>query len=421
MSDDDHLFTRREFLKSMAVASTGTIMPGFLNQSVGRVMGQDAKKNPIPGFKDDHVLVVVQLSGGNDGLNTVIPYGNDEYYRARPNIAIDQNDLVPLNDYLGFHPAMTGLKSLYDEGKVAVVNGVGYPNPNRSHFRSMKIWQRGGKADDLRGSGWIGRYFDNCCDGQPDPAAVAGIAVDENRPVAFQGQENIGVSLEKPSDFTPVEGSSGSSVRRMKNINQPEGNSADSDIDFIRHTVADMAVTSNRIQKAARMKRNHPAYPDHRFASDLKNVADMIAAGVSTRVYYVALGGFDTHENQLGRHAELCRRFSNGLTAFYRDLEKNNESRRVLVMTFSEFGRRVAENGSAGTDHGTSGPMFLIGDPVKPGVRSKYPGLKNLRNGDLKVNVDFRSVYATVLKDWFSVNPKSVLGKSFQTGDLIGS
>lgn len=413
---DKPLMTRRNFLKSMAVASASMCMPSFLNLTMNSVMAQDRPVNPIPGFKDNRVLVVVQMSGGNDGLNMIVPYQNDHYYKARPNLHIKRKNLITMNDRLALHNNMKELKELYDQGKVSIINGVGYPNPNRSHFRSMKIWHTASKGNDVKEQGWINRYFANCCDGKGNhPSSAAGVNVGKQAPEAMRGDSDIGVSVQNPERFQWNGGEKNEKemkqkFRRMGKVGSEED--GEGTIDYLRQTTANFAMSSSEMLRAARQKRKTPSYPKTGLARDLKKVAGMIAADMPTRVYYVSFGGFDTHDDQKNRHANLMRTFSRAISTFYEDLKMNGQQDRVMTLSFSEFGRRVAENGSAGTDHGAAGPMFLIGDGVNPGLHGEYPSLdpNERHRGDLKHTVDFRSVYAHVLENWFEVDAKSVIG-----------
>jgi uncharacterized protein (DUF1501 family) len=417
--NNDQLMTRRCFMKSAAVASAGVTLPSFLNNSIYSIMAQEdpdaSAGDRIPGFKNNRVLVVVQLSGGNDGLNTVIPYRNKHYYNARPSLYVPKKKRIRVNEQFAFHENLKEIRDMYDRGMVSVINGVGYPNPSRSHFRSMKVWHTAAKSgEEVKERGWIGRYFDNCCDGQGNhPSSAAGVNVGKDAPEAFKGNAGIGVSVQDPADFQWTGQNHGddmeSAFESMARSNQD--NTGADNIDYLRQQTANFVMSSEEMHRSARRKRNKPSYPDTGLASDLEKVAGMIAAEMPTRVYYVSLGGFDTHDNQKGRHDKLLETFSKAVHAFYKDLKMNDNAHRVTTMSFSEFGRRVEENGSGGTDHGKAGPMFVIGDGINPGLHGKFAGIKpeQRENGDLKHTVDFRQVYAGIMNGWFDVNPEQFL------------
>ncbi len=412
-----NLHTRRAFLHNCGIVTAGITLPQFLLQtaeSVAAGAGWEAGSSaPLPGFKDDHILVVVQLSGGNDGLNTLVPYTDDNYFKARPRLALNGGQRIRVDDNLAMNNALAGLKGLYDDGKVAVIQGVGYPNPDRSHFRSMEIWHTASDSDRNEYSGWVGRYFDNCCEGTPAP--TAGVYLGNELPQAFYGKRGTGVSFSSPEDFGYVAGKKGDDTRNFRAMNDTNGEKKNASLDFLRHVTDGAMVSQDKIHQISSKVKNTANYPMDSFTNSLATIARMIAGGLGSRIYYTSLGGFDTHTNQEGTHDRLLQRYSTGIAAFYADLKKLNESRRVVIMTFSEFGRRVEQNGSNGTDHGTAAPMFLIGDSIKGGVYGKAPSLTDLDQGDLKFTTDFRSVYATALKKWFDADPALVLGRNFET------
>jgi len=416
--------TRRQFLGNCGIATLGVTVPHFLvqtTQSIAAEAGWEAGSGAaLPGFKDDHILVVVQMSGGNDGLNTIVPHSDDQYYKVRDRIALQNGRRIFVDDHTSFHSALSGMKGLYDQGKVAVIEGVGYPNPDRSHFRSMEIWHTAVDSDKVAKDGWVGRYFDNCCTGKPEP--TSGVYVGSELPQAFHGGSGVGVSFASPEDFGYVAGKKGDDMRNFRAINSKQMEAPNETLDFLRHMTDGANVSTSRIQEIARKAKNKTDYSQRdEFSNSMATIARMISGGLGSRIYYTALGGFDTHSNQEMSHERLLSRLSQGVTAFYNDLKAMGESRRVLVMCFSEFGRRVEENASGGTDHGTAGPMFLIGDPVKPGLLGKRPSLTDLDQGDLKFTTDFRSVYASVLSQWFGAEPELALGKKFDTLPILQS
>jgi uncharacterized protein (DUF1501 family) len=419
-------FTRRLFLqRGCALASLAATVPCFIERSALGVLG-----NPLlssnPGVPDHRILVVVQLGGGNDGLNTVIPYGDPAYFNARPQIAVQApggtGNTVALqldqNAGIGLHPAMTSLKELYDEGLVSVVQGVGYPNPNRSHFTSMDIWQTG--RLDAKGSGWIGRYFDATCNGTPIPEGS--VAVGRTAPLAMEGNIQKPISFENPALFRWLGEDLHSSMKdpydAINRAGSLAGTPAETQKDFLMRTALDAQVASERIL-AAVAKQPLVRYPDHALARQLRTVGAMIRDGMPTRVYYATMGGFDTHSAQAGRHGQLLRQVSESVAAFQRDLKEQGNAERVVTLVFSEFGRRVKQNGSGGTDHGTAAPVFVIGAGVKPGVVGRHPSLVDLDQGDLKFGVDFRSVYASLLDDWMKAPADKILRGQFASAGVV--
>lgn len=420
---DPTTFSRRQFIHSgLAFVSLTATAPLFIQRSA-RGMLLPAMLSSVSGVPEDHVLVVVQLGGGNDGLNTVIPTGMSAYYNARPGLAIRQQDALKIDNDKGIslHPNFSGFKELIDEGVASIVQGVGYPNPNRSHFTSMDIWHT---ADtDARGHGWIGRYFDCTCNGTPLPEG--GVAIGREAPLAMQGQINKPVSFESAELFRWMGEDLGKKDEALKasydQINRGgslDGVSGDGQLGFLMRTALDAQVSSDRI-RAAVAKRPLVQYPGGNLARQLQVVGAMIRDGMKTRVYYVSLGGFDTHAGQQGQHANLLRQLGDALAAFYKDVKAQGNSGRVLTMVFSEFGRRVAQNASGGTDHGTAAPMYFVGDMLKPGLLGDHPSLTDLDQGDLKFNVDFRSVYASVLDDWMGARSEKVLGEKFRKTQIL--
>lgn len=439
-------FTRRSFLFSgLTLASTAWTIPAFLDSSADALAGMLAEGlSSTPGVDDNRILVVVQLSGGNDGLNTVIPFGFDAYYKARAGIGIAARDALglPGADGIGLHPRLAGVKELVDNGLCSVIQGVGYPNPNRSHFKSMDIWQT---ADlDATGDGWLGRYVDSeCCGygkGESGRAealrtpADPPISIGRSAPLALQGRGTKPVSFESADLFRwsgedihdalrePYHELNRRSKREAPDANaSAKAASSDTNADFLMRTALDAQISSEKIRKAV-ATRPLVNYPGNELGRQLAMVGSMIRAGLKTRVYYVTLGGFDTHSGQggaQGRHANLLNNFAESIKAFYADLKAQGNDQRVLTVSFSEFGRRVGQNASGGTDHGTAAPMFLFGPMVRPGVIGNHPSLTDLDQGDLKYLIDFRSVYAGVLEQWMQADSRKVLGATFQPVTIL--
>ncbi len=439
------LQTRRSFLRSTVLgAAASWTLPAFIDQTFLAMNAQAAQSaTQIVTGTDGPILVVLQQAGGNDGLNMLPPWADDAYHAARPSLGIKADKALRLNDYCGLHPSLTSLKGLYDEGNLAVVQGVGYPNPNRSHFRSTEIWQTASDSDRSKPYGWLGSYFDSCCQGaQP----TVGVSIGGQMPQAFNSPHPTGVSFANPEQYRWIdnqkkgkggEGEMSTDERYFRQINAPgtladgsEDTSGDGSIgaisaggathasdlgslDFLERTALDAQVSSDKVLAIARKTKPGAAYPNSRLADSLSLVARMIAGGLPTRVYYVSHGGYDTHQGQAPTHERLMKELGDALGAFCTDLKTQGNFNRVMVMTFSEFGRRVAQNASGGTDHGAAAPMFLLGGGVKPGLYGKYPSLTDLYQGDIKYNVDFRSVYATALERWLKVPSQTVLGRKF--------
>lgn len=431
MIDPQFPYSRRLFIQhGLALASMASTIPAFIQRSaMGMLLPGTQGQTSLPGVAQDRILVVLQLGGGNDGLNTVIPYGSPDYFRARPALAVAEPGgtarggagvalELDASKGLGLNPSLEALKSLYDDGLVSVVQGVGYPNPNRSHFASMDIWQTA--RLDGKGDGWIGRYFDNACNGTPIPEGSVNIG--RSAPLAMMGSIQKPVSFESAELFRWLGDDVHEALRdpyqqinRAGAVGQPaEG----SQRDFLMRTALDAQVASERIRGAVR-KQPLVRYPQSDIARQLQIVGALIRDGLGTRVYYVSKGGFDTHANQPGSHGNILRQVAEAMRAFNDDLKAQGNHERVLTMVFSEFGRRVQQNASQGTDHGTAAPMFLMGTMVRPGIIGTHPSLTDLDAGDLKFGIDFRSVYASVLEEWMQSPPEKVLGGAFAKPSLI--
>ena len=436
------LHTRRQFLRTSALgAAASWTLPVFLEKTFFALdaMAADALTQTATG-KDGTILVVLQMAGGNDGLNMVVPYADDVYYRSRPRLGLPADKVLKLDSYVGLNGKLTGLKSLFDEGHLGVVQGVGYPNPNRSHFRSTEIWQTASDADRNVSEGWLGRYFDNCCAGA-DP--TVGIAIGEEMPQAFAAKTPTGITFSQPEEFRwrPSEKTEGRMSAEEFFFRQLNGSTSGQDlaaseggsisaisgksktdlstIDFLTRTALDAELSSDKILAVARKYKSRVSYPKGRLAASLSVIACMIAGGLPTRVYYTSQGGFDTHARQMNAHERLLGTLNGALIAFANDLKQQGNFDRVLLITFSEFGRRVMENANGGTDHGAAAPMFIAGGAVKPGLFGKYPSLTDLDYGDLKFNTDFRSVYGTLLDQWLHAPSQIVLGRKFPALPIV--
>lgn len=431
---DSKAFTRRAFLgRGVMLASASIAAPGFVQSTALGLPSANAMLTSLAGVPEDRVLVVVQLSGGNDGLNTVVPYGMDEYYRARRGIGIERQRVLELDGRqgLGLHPSLAPMKDMYDAGLCSVFQGVGYPNPNRSHFKSMDIWHTADTSGT--GEGWIGRYLDSECVGfgkgesgsleQGQAAGPPAVAIGRNAPLAIQGRKVNPVSFESADVFRWVgQDHDGALKDGYDRLNRREVHSADSNEAFLTRTALDAQVSSDLIRKAV-SSRPLVRYPGNGLARQLSMIAQMIRAGLKTRIYYATLGGFDTHAGQggaNGRHAQLLGQMASSMKAFYGDLKEQGNDGRVMTLTFSEFGRRVSQNASGGTDHGTAAPMFLFGPMVRPGVHGTHPSMSDLDGGDLKHTLDFRHVYAGVLDTWMGADSEAILSRRYRPALVLG-
>lgn len=403
----DHNFTRwpttrRDFLRQ---SSRGAALLAFARYAPSFLVNPAFAATPSP-EKDRRVLVLVQLAGGNDGLNTVVPCSDDRYYRLRPTLSLKRDQVLRLTDDVGLHPACSALHQLYQAGQLAIVQNVGYPNPNRSHFRSTEIWETAGGSDETLPTGWLGRYLDHNCSGvtQSDPLAIH---LTNDQPQSFASTDEHATFGLVNNGRTPRQRRD--EVHLLEKLAQAEPLNASGS--FLQHKLMDALVSEKKVQRILADYRAETEYPATAFADSLRNVAALIAAGLATRVYYVSLAGFDTHSNQAGQHQNLLRTLSTGLAAFQADLHAHKLADQVLTMTFSEFGRRPAENESRGTDHGTAAPLFMLGTKLRGGLHGVAPSLELARNQDLTFSTDFRQVYATVLEDWMQCPANAVFAQ----------
>jgi uncharacterized protein (DUF1501 family) len=393
------LIKRRTFIKTGSLATAASMIPGFLKAFEGR-------QQVPPGNK---VLVVLQFSGGNDGLNTVIPTGNDIYYKERPRIGIAKDRALALTGDAGLHPALVSLKDLYNDGSLGILNSVGYPNPDRSHFRSMDIWHSGSESSDYVYTGWLGRYLDAQCKGCDTPTRA--LEIDDTLSMALKGENTKGLAVKDPARLYNA-----SHEKFFKDIAASRTDEpGEQPVDYLYKTMSETLSSADIIFKQSKLKPSAQTYPDTELGRSFKTIASLIFSDINTKVYYVSLGSFDTHVGQEGRQQQLFTDFNNTIHAFTKDLKSNNRFNDVLLMTFSEFGRRVAQNASGGTDHGGANNMFFISGALKQkGLLNPMPDLANLFQGDVKHQVDFKNVYATVLKKWLGADDKAILGKQFE-------
>jgi len=388
---------RRDFIKTGSLASASLFLPKFL-----KAMERPGVL-PVKGRS----LVIIQFSGGNDGLNTIIPTRNDVYYRARPRLGIQREKALTLTDEAGLHPSLPGLKSLWEDGSMAVLNSVGYPNPDRSHFRSMDIWHSASPSNEYWQTGWIGRYLDAQCAGRPSAA----LEFDDTLSLVMKGENTKGLALQDAKKL--YESTRSPFFAEYAAAHGPVTNE-DAPVDYLYKTMAETMSSANYLFEQSRRKPSSLSYPGTGLGKDLKTIASLILADTDTSVYYVSLGSFDTHINQEGQQKRLFQELNEALTVFCNDLKANGKWNDVLVTTFSEFGRRVAQNASGGTDHGTANNMMFLGGSLRQkGLLNALPDLLDLDQGDLKFQVDFRQVYATLLEKWLGANSEKLLGGQF--------
>ena len=409
---------RREFIKAgLALVGASALVPTVFQNALVTLQQQAVRGGPAD---DGRVLVLVQLAGGNDGLNTVIPFTDTRYYESRPDLSLAQGSVLPLNSTTGFHPAMGKLKELWDQGVIAIVEGVGYNNQNFSHFASMDIWQTADPSLKLA-DGWLGRYYAKHKDDLEVP--FLGLAVGSTLPTSFRTPAVAVPSVNSISNYqfkTDTQAPTLASLRFQALQSLYEDSGSAGDYGSLLHRTLQTAVTSIKIIQDAHAKyKTSVQYPSGGLGTALQLIAEAVAANVGAKVYHVSIGGFDTHANQIEDHPRQLNLLSAALHTFYSDLKNQGLHGRVLVMTWSEFGRRVKANASQGTDHGSAAPLFFIGAPVKGGLYGQRPSLENLDNGNLRYTVDFRSVYATALESWLGVSSQEILGDVFELIPLL--
>ena len=371
---------------------------------------------------ENRTLVVVQLSGGNDGLNTLVPYTQQAYYNARPNLALDKSDVLQLNSNVALHPSMAALQSLYNDNHVAIVQGAGYPNPNLSHYESMTIWQTA-SPDETPQTGWLGRYLDTA---RSVDSSINAVELDTLLSPTVVGEKERATAIDSLRSFKiapltrQTQSSDEETIKALDSIQCSSCQEYNDLVNAMMEAGLDAMTASDVVRQAASNYETSVTYPTNDFANRLKLAAQVVSSSLKPTIIYLQIGGFDTHANQKTTQANLLKTVSDGISAFYRDMESKDKADDTLIMTFSEFGRRVHENGSQGTDHGTAEPMFLIGGRVSGGLYADYPNLSNLdSNGDLIHTVDFRQVYASVLQDWLGVDSTPVLSSQFQKLNLF--
>jgi len=398
------LIKRKQFIQAGSLATASLLLPKFLKAF-------EAGNMVPPGNK---VVVILQLSGGNDGLNTVIPVRNDLYYKARPRLGVKREDALSLTDDAGLHPALTAFREMYDQGELAILNNVGYPNPDRSHFRSMDIWHTASQSDEYWSHGWLGRYLDAQCKGCDKPTQA--IELDDVLSLALKGNDVKGIAVKDPRRLYGT-----ANEKFFREIMQHHKDEpGEQPADYLYKTLAETLSSADYIFNQSKLHPSNAAYPKTDLGNSLKTVASLIYSEINTKVYYLSLGSFDTHINQPQQQQRLFTEMNDAVKAFVSDLKAQHRFGDVLFFTFSEFGRRVEQNASNGTDHGTANNMFLLSGALKKkGLINPLPDLADLNEGDLKFNVDFKNVYATVLKKWLNADDKLILGREYAMMDFI--
>lgn len=389
---------RRDFIKKTGLASSLFYVPSFVN----------AFNNVQFNIPSNKRLVIVQLSGGNDGLNTVVPFNNDIYFKNRPTIGQSTSTLLKLNSELALHKNLAPIKNLFDNGHLSIINNVGYPNPNRSHFRSTDIWHTASDSDKYSNAGWIGKYLDNY-----GKAPHSGIEVDDSLSLVMKGDTKNGMAV---LDANQLYRNSQDPFFKKVLQHSNDMHLSEHNLGYLYKTMIAAESSAKYIYNTTKTFNSTQTYPDNPLAKQLKTAAEFINSGLDCKILYTSLGGFDTHFNQVGRQDKLLDVYAQSIDAFVKDLQQNDTFKDTIILTFSEFGRRVKQNAANGTDHGTANNVFIIGENLKKkGVYNELPNLSDLdENGDLKFTIDFRRIYATLLKEWLQVDDKLILSNSFK-------
>jgi uncharacterized protein (DUF1501 family) len=406
------LLSRRSVIKSGGMIAVGLVAPRWLST----IAQADVLRNAQGGKNlSDTVLVVCQLSGGNDGLNTVVPYADKNYYTLRPTIGITEDKVLKITDGVGFNPGLTGLAELYQQGKVAVIQNVGYPNPNRSHFKSMEIWQSASPESALR-HGWIGRHFDVELGRHPLNPVVA-IGLSTEKPLALDAANASVPCFASLADMQNLIGDADTEkmLREIQGMDANPGTAARAVQQANKSALDAMSILTTQLKTFTPKQ----TYAKDSFGNGFKQIAQLIASSPATRVVYFSAGGFDTHARQPEQHQRLLKSFGDAINSFQKEMEAAGKADNVVVLTFSEFGRRAQENASMGTDHGAAAPMFLIGKKVKGGLHGPIPDLGHLQDGDVEHKIDFREVYAAMLDQWVGGDSETVLGQRFTPTDVF--
>ena len=402
--------SRRDFLrKGLYGIGVATGLPVLLDRTSAALTAQ-ALEGTSAESRPERILVVVELSGGNDGLNTVVPFGDDEYYRVRPNLGVRPGDVIPIADGYGLHPSMTGFERLYKEGMLGVVHGCGYDNPSLSHFSSMGFWHTG-VPNGGEPLGWLGRLADGVYDHDAQGNMIVNIGTRQS--LAVQARRHQPLVFNNPRSFRRV-----GTETEQQAIERLRPTAADNPaLEFLASTAANAVESSQFVREASAAYRTPVDYGIGGLSPQLRQVAALIHAGMPTRLYYVAYQGnsFDTHVHQADPHARLLAYTADAIRGFMEDVARIGRADDVAMMVFTEFGRRVEENASLGTDHGTATPMFVVGSGVAGGLHGRHPSLTDLDDGNLKMTTDFRRVYASMIGGWLGFDDSaSILKGSFE-------
>lgn len=392
---------RRSFIQNTSLASLALAVPAFLKpfESFAKSTGKK--------------LVIIQLGGGNDGLNTIVPYRNDIYYSLRPQLGIAADKLLKLNDELGFNPEMAGMREMFDNGDLCIINNIGYPDPDRSHFRSMDIWHTASNADEYLTSGWIGRTLETDCN--TSGMARGAIELGGSLSLALKGHETKGLALKNLKQLYNA-----TREPYFQGLAQIQHDHEHDNVSYLYKTLAETYSSAGYIKEKTDSISSKTEYPQTKLGRSMKSISEFIHSDLDTDVYYANHGGFDTHANQLINHGKLLKQYSDACKAFSDDMKSEGRWNDVLVLAFSEFGRRVKQNNSRGTDHGAGSNLYLMGGSLKKqGFYNDGPDLANLDRGDLKFSVDFRRVYATILDKWLCTDSEAILGRRFTPLDVI--
>ncbi len=416
------LKSRREFLKFGAkgagLLALSPYAPGFAVDTI-RAAG-------ISADKDGTIFVLLKLGGGNDGLNTLVPFNDDTYYDYRPNLSLKKEDTILINEDFGFHPVLTGFHELFEDGNLAVIQDVGYPNSTRSHFSGQDFYERGGGLEFV-GTGWLGRHLDAEC--PPDQQRTSdnpnAVHISRHLPIALRTEHPQAIFSMLSSNIRTILARSvadDDTAKLLKETVEAAQGDENPSVDYLNMSYMSALVTEEKVADVLSNYKSDVEYPESNLGSDMRAVAALITSGMGTRLYSLDTGGYDTHSNQLDRHEELLTDLSGAITAFIKDLQAKKLADQVVVMPFSEFGRRPYENGSAGTDHGTQSAFFVAGTPVEGGIYGNHVTIPEDRRSDLqftKTSIDFRQLYATVLDRWLGGNSEAILRAKYEHVDFL--